>query len=70
MKNFYIAGTRKTNLGKYYAVVLKVGDCENIVSRLEAERLLYAHICPTKRKAEELADFWNESYKKNGSYAF
>ena len=28
------------------------------------------HSVPTKKKAHELADFWNECYKKNGTYLF
>ena len=83
MKNFYIvfavdgnrapalykgiAGTNK----KYFADVMCVSDLDNLAARLECiGGLLSANICSTKKQAREIADAWNEGYKKNGTYLF
>lgn len=68
MKNTYIAVTVQEN-DKNIAYVLKVSSSENIVSALKIKGLIFGNICSTKKAAHELVDFWNESYKKNGSYS-
>ena len=70
MKNFYFATTEEQN-GKYFATVLKFAGNANLLSILSQHKnLKVVHACGSKAKAEELADFWNESYKANGTYLF
>lgn len=51
--------------GKSFASVIRVSDCDNIAYRFD--KYICAIIMPTKKKSEEVADFWNECYKKNGT---
>ena len=67
MKNFYYAATREQN-GKNYAFVIKASAGDNLLSVFARYgENLAVNACPTKKEAEELADFWNECYKKNGT---
>lgn len=77
MKYFYIVlgidtkGTEEEPNKRYYADVLKVSLQDNIYSRLDnIGGLLHANICESKKKAEEIRDYWNEQYRKNNTYAF
>ena len=84
MKNFYITVSIKGNKGEhifcdkpvensdgYYAYVVKVLENDNVFHRLRAIRgLMHANIQQTKKEAYALADLWNESYKKNGTYLY
>lgn len=55
----------------YYAGVLRVGSNENLCSLLASiGGLKFANIYPTKKKAAEIAQFWNDGYKANGTYFF
>lgn len=55
----------------YYAYVLKVNEDQDLVSELDAiTGLVSANICPTKKRAVELVEFWNACYKRNGTYLF
>ena len=69
MKNFYLAVTIEQD-GKYFSTVEKVGTNDNIVAFMQKRNYRYGHICESKKKAEELAEFWNASYKANGTYLF
>ena len=69
MKNFYIAVSIKEN-NKYFAFVIKVSEHENLKNKLDDPRITHANIYPTKNKAEEVANFWNECYKNNNTYMF
>lgn len=70
MKYFYIAVQVEEN-GKWYAYAVKVSTLENLCYRLERIRnVKAANICPTKKYAAELVDFWNNSFLQNGSYMF
>lgn len=54
-----------------YASVMRVSDQDNLLSRLGMlSGLKYAHICQSKRFAENVAKMWNDSYKRNGTYFF
>ena len=85
MANFYIAVTveqdRNENIFEgrtapeynpgYYAYVLKTSDQHNLKSELERiGGLKCAHIYPTKKRAAEIVQFWNDGYKANGTYLF
>lgn len=60
--------------GKYYATPCKLDSGSNIVSQLKqlgAGRDLYTmQLCPTMKEARELAIYWDECYKRNGTYMF
>lgn len=55
----------------YYSFVFSVGENDNLASRLDnIGGLQAAQLCQTKKAAQELADFWNDCYKRNGTYFF
>lgn len=64
---FYFACVKEQD-GKRYATVERVSDCESVIWKLAGYES--ANIMPTKKRAQEVVDFWNDCYKKNGSYAF
>lgn len=67
--NFYLAITIEPIKGKYFSYVLKVSDSINLASELkEINHLLDATLMPTKKKANEVVDCWNNSYRRNGTY--
>ena len=82
MKNYYIAVTIEQDRNEsiladragaeyapgYYAYVVKIGQNENIKSRLDCiGGLKSANLCPTKKAAAELVRFWNRYYTENGT---
>lgn len=69
MKYFYIAVTVAEN-GKYYAYEVKVSESDNLLSKLNIKGILHANIYPSKKKAAEVVETWNASYKANGTYLF
>lgn len=81
-KNFYAAveydvRDQYTNDGEepkiigHYASVMKIGHSDNLLAKLaHYGDIIAVNLCATKKQAEELAAFWNECYKKNGTYAF
>lgn len=84
MKNFYIVVTVELDKNKnifpdekkapemgLYSYPITVNDSENLVSVLDGIKgLKTANLFATKKKAQETADFWNDCYKKNGTYYF
>lgn len=55
----------------YHAGVLRVSSADNLISELKEIRgLMHANIQPTKKVAEEIAKYWNDCYKRNGTYLF
>lgn len=70
MKKIYIAVTIEEN-GKYYSYTMPIATGMNIISKLDGIRnAKVLHLCESKRKADELTTFWNNSYKANGTYLF
>lgn len=70
MRKTYLAVTESEN-GKNFSYVIGIGENENVFSALSRYKNLESgHIFPTKKKAQEVADFWNECYKNNGTYKF
>lgn len=58
------------NIG-YYAYVLTTNENLNLVSELKAIRgLVSANVYPTKKRAREMVEFWNQCFKRNGTYLF
>ena len=85
MANFYIAVSVKQDRNEttfaerknpeynpgYYAFVIHCSENDNLLHKLDCiGGLIHANICPTKKRAEEVAEFWNSSYKANGTYFF
>ena len=69
MKNYYIAVQIKED-DKFYAYAVKVNTMDNLLSKLEINNIVVANLCDTKKKAEELVNLWNESFKSNKTYLF
>ena len=70
MSRFYAAVTCEDTNGKLYAYVINFTDSDNALFALQRPGILHANIYTTKKRASEIADFWNECYKKNGTYKF
>ena len=66
---FYYAVVNEEN-GKYGAYAERVHGSNNIKSYFEADNIDIVHPCGTFKEAKELSAFWNECYKKNGTYMF
>ena len=69
MKNYYIAVQIKED-DKFYAYAVKVNTMDNLLSKLEINNIVVANLCDTKKKAEELVNLWNETFKNNKTYLF
>lgn len=77
MKNFYMAVTIQVDplfteySGGYVADVVKFSSSDNLKIVLERiGGLKTATMCSTKKEAEAMKNLWNETFKKNGEYAF
>ena len=71
MRRFWFVLTSKTPDGKLYASASPFSTSENLSWQFDpAHGTVTANICETKKKAEEIARAWNESFKKNGTYAY
>lgn len=53
--------------GKLYAMADTICVGENILAYCRRFNLRACHLCESRRKAENLALSWNESYKRNGT---
>ena len=70
MQNFYYAVNTEDN-GKICAFVIKASINDNLKYLFNGyKNLISINACPTEKRAEELANFWNECYKANGTYMF
>ncbi len=85
MKKFYMAVTVKQDRNHriftecpsveyspgYYAFVHSIGQNDNLKSSLDSiGGLQCVQLCQSKKEAVQLADFWNDCYKQNGTYFF
>ena len=67
MKNFYIAFSAQLD-GKYWAGTMTVSSDDNIMNiSQKIAGMQAANLCATKKAAKELADNWNECFKRNGT---
>ena len=84
MKNFYMVVTveldknenifsdekKEPSMG-LYSYVITANTSENLLSSFGCIRgLKSANIFETKTKAVQIADYWNECFKKNGTYLY
>ena len=84
MKSFYLAvtveqGKNETHFdgaheragAGYYSCVIKVSENDNLASVLtRIGGLKHASIMPSKARAAEAANYWNDCYKANGTYFY
>ena len=82
MKNFYMVVTVELDKNEnifsdekkapemgLHSFPITVNDSQNLVSVLDTIKgLKTANLFGTKKKAKEIAVFWNECYKKNGTH--
>lgn len=70
MKIYWLACVIEVN-GKFYALVARAPQNSNIISVLAGiANLKSANIYGTKKQAGEIVTFWNDCYKRNGTYLF
>lgn len=67
-KTNYVFGVRKD--GKHYAYAVTVANSDNLIAFLGVDGLEHVNATSTKKEAKELADYWNECYRKNGTYMY
>lgn len=53
--------------GRYWATPERLRQGENIIPYCEHYRAKIAHVCESATKAHQIAQEWNEQYKKNGT---
>ena len=64
----WIAAIRSRD-GKNCAVVLEATDEINLAELIKTdETMTTASICKTKKEAETVVDFWNSTYRENGTF--
>ena len=66
--SYYVVATEDKN-GKHYAYVAKVANSSNLLCQFPSYAI-HVNACKTAKEARHIADFWNECYKKNGTYVF
>ena len=70
MKYFYIAIQINDN-GKLYAFTMRTSEISNLWAQLSGIRNIYvASVCPTKKDAKYLVNYWNDAFRQNGTYLF
>lgn len=70
-ENFLTGRTSPEANPGYYSYVVKCSENDNIIAKLNyIGGLQTANIFTTKKRAEEVASYWNERYKANGKYLF
>ena len=58
------------NEERYFAFMETVSKSDNIIPIVSRPNILHANIFTSRQEAEQIRDFWNYCYKKNGTYAF
>lgn len=70
MQNNYLAVSVLED-GKRLAYVLKVNPYENLLAVLSRRpNAEFINICSTRKEATQIANAWNEAYRKNNEYIF
>lgn len=68
-KHYYKPGEDLNNQ-KFYSFVESATECDNLLSRFNMwGRVLTVNAFETKKRADEIAAFWNDCYRKNGTFA-
>lgn len=66
---FWTAVTEEEN-GRYCSYVMPFTEYDNVLFVLRGDKLKHANVFSTKKRACEVANYWNECYKQNGTYMF
>ena len=70
MKETYFAATVERN-GRFASLVLSVENGTNMLLRLQnTQGLTFITPCDSRKQANELVYYRNESHKKNGVYLY
>lgn len=69
MKYFYYVITKKNEEDKYYSYAERISGCNNILT-LVKKNVVNITAFSTFKEAKEIAKFWNNTYKFNGTYMF
>lgn len=70
MRKFYFVVT-ETKEGKHISHVIGISESSNIIQELERiPNATHANIFATKKRCDEIASYWNECYRKNGTHMF
>ena len=51
--------------GKYYAIADTIRTGENLKSHLDRYNCNICHLCESRKQAEQIANEWNNAYKRN-----
>ncbi len=82
MKRFYCAYQCEFPNKKKLASTYYFSESQNLIHALNhfggtwvescggSGKLTYVQLCESKKKAEDVAAEWNESFRQNGTYAF
>ena len=56
--------------GKFFAYAKTIPNSNNLLSYLGLTDLKTVNAADSKKEAKALAEFWNDCYKKNGTYMY
>ena len=59
-----------TQDGKHYAIAETIRTGENLLNYCSRYNADICHLCESRQEAEDLALYWNKSYKANGTSLF
>lgn len=66
MKKIFVTLSINEN-GRRYAIAETIRTGENLLNYLKRYNLEVFHLCESRIQAEQLAIYWNECYKANGT---
>lgn len=66
MKMIFCVFVQTVN-GKHFAVADTIRTGQNLAAYIQRYKSDIYHLCESRKQAEELAAFWNESYRANGT---
>lgn len=73
MKKHYFAVVEEYE-GHYFAYAMGASDADNLLALFARQAgiatLVAAHAYGSKKRAKEIAEVWNESFRKNGTYMY
>lgn len=69
MKNFYFAIVENID-GKKLAYAEKAREGENLLRKwwINSASVITVQPCHTRKEAERLADYWNDTFRNNNEY--
>ena len=68
-RTYYAATVEKNNL--YASMTLSAGEGDNLLAVFgRIDGLKFVSACESRKRAEELAAYWNRCHKVNGAYLY